>query len=101
MSYTQIDPVISAWVQRNGLTLFTGIEGQPNVVFRNVYVSRDGECCQIWIDQPQDGNVKVHIADVESESDEEVRRDWQVPLAELDDALEGALSFVLDWFGRR
>jgi hypothetical protein len=72
MSYTQIDPVISAWVQKNALTLFTGVAGQPDLEFRSVYISRGAECCQIWIDQPQDGNVKVHVADVETESDEEL-----------------------------
>lgn len=101
MSYTQIDPVISAWMQKNGLTLFTSIEGQPDVEFRSIYVSRGGECYQVWSDQPQDGNVKVHVADVETESNDEVRRGWQVPLAELDGALEGALSFVLDWFRKK
>jgi hypothetical protein len=101
MSYGLIDEVILAWVQRHALTLFTSIEGMKDVTFRSAYTSSDsGECCQIWIDPPEGNDVTLHAAGVEMRTDEEFKRDWCVPVAELDNGLENALSSVKQWMAR-
>lgn len=101
MSYALIDPVISAWVGKHALKLFTRYEGNNEIEFRNVYVSSPrGECCQIWIDEPSDGCVAVHAAEVESVDDEEMRKDWRTPVSDVADTLEEALAFVQSWMER-
>lgn len=100
MSYAQIDSIILTWVQKHELSLFTSQEGHPELEYRNVYVSSNLECCQIWIDKPADGNIELHAAGVETEDDEEMRSDWNVPLVGLDSALENALVYVKNWLDR-
>ena len=101
MSYEQVDSVIAAWGERNGLTLFTGVEGDAHSDVRAVYLSSAvGECCQIWIDAPEAGMVSIHAADVESRFDEEMHQDWCVPVAELGSALDLAIAHVHKWFQR-
>ena len=96
--YSSIDPVINAWVERHGFSLYTLYAGGPES--RNVYVSGNGECCQIWIDPPESGRVALHAADVETRSDEEMRQDWHVPVQDLEQTLEEALAFVQQWMRR-
>jgi len=102
VSYSSVDPVISAWAHRNSLKLPTHDDRGAELKFRNSYTSsHEAECCQIWIDPPQDGLVALHAATVESRDDEEVKQDWCVPVQELDAALEIALSFVRTWMTRQ
>jgi hypothetical protein len=101
MSYAQIDAVIEAWAQRHRLTLYTRYEGQPDSDFRAVYLSsQNGECCQIWVDEPSAGLVAVHMQDIETRDDEEIRKDWSVPILELEGALEDAVAFTRAWLQR-
>lgn len=62
--------------------------------------SPNGECCQIWIDPPQEGLVTVHVAAVEARDDEERTKDWRVPESDLNKGLEQALSSAKAWMGR-
>lgn len=102
MNYSQIDPVISKWVDVHGFTLFTGYENHPGIEFRSVYISsRLGECCQIWVDAPASGKVCVHAGDVETFQDEELKMEWSVPVEELEGALENAVNFIKSWFERK
>jgi hypothetical protein len=101
MTYAQIDPIIDAWVAKHQLSLFTHTEGMVGFDFRAVYLSsKHGECCQIWIDQPESGRVSLHAADDETRQDEEMRQDWCVPISELEAALDSAIAFVQKWFER-
>jgi len=102
MNYSQIDPVISQWVENHGFTLFTHYENQPGIEFRAVYLSSQlGECCQILVDEPVSGKVCVHAGGVETFEDEELKMEWSVPVEELEGALENAVSFVKSWFERK
>jgi hypothetical protein len=98
--YSIIDPIIDAWVVKNGFSLFDRIQGgAPS--FRSIYLSsQKGECFQIWVDAPASGRVSIHAADVETRNDEELRQDWTVSLVELPSALEAAVRHVRNWMER-
>lgn len=96
--YSSIDPAINAWVKRHGFSLYTRYADGPEC--RNVYVSGNGECCQIWIDPPESGQVALHATDVETRNNEEMRQDWHVAVHKLEQALEEALAFVRQWMRR-
>lgn len=101
MSYVDIDPIIDAWVERHDFTLFKRYKSNTEPEFRTVYLSSPlGECCQIWIDEPNSGVIGLHVGDVEAKQDEELRQDWCVSISELDTALENAVAFVQKWFRR-
>jgi hypothetical protein len=101
MSYAQIDAVIEAWAKRHSFTLYTSHEGQPGSDFRAVYLSsQNGECCQIWVDEPSAGLVAVHMGDIETREDEEIRKDWSATIFGLEEALEDAVAFTRAWFQR-
>ena len=94
MSYALIDSTISAWVEKHGFSPF-------NDPGRSIFLSSDeGECCQIWIDAPKANSVQIHAAAVEAKEDEEMRQDWDVPIANLELALENAVVAVRQWFRR-
>ena len=100
MPYLSIDPAIRAWAERHGLTLFTHVEGSTSPI-RCVYLSNPkGECCQLWLDPPQDGRVAIHAAGVETQLDEEMERHWSVPVLDLENALENVLSRIQQWLVR-
>ena len=102
VSYSSVDPIINAWTQRHKLMLFTHHEGYEHQPCRSIYTSSaDGECCQIWIDPPDDGLVELHAIAIEARDDEQMTKDWRVPVVELDHALEQALSFVKMWMARQ
>lgn len=92
--------MIAQWVERHGFALFTNNQGHVGT-FRNVYLGSTGECCQIWIDPPENGAVGVHAADVESRNDEPMRADWTVPVPALASTLELAVGHVRTWFARQ
>jgi hypothetical protein len=101
MSYSSIDPIINAWTQRHGFTLFTRNEAHEDSIYRAIYTSSpDGECCQIWIEPPKNGRVGLHVVAIEARDDEEMMKDWRVPILELGEALEHAVSFVKTWMAR-
>ena len=102
MNYSEIDQVISEWADKHGFSLFTKHENDSDSDFRAVYLSSEqGECCQIWIDEPKEGMVHIHAGDVETRQDEELKKEWCVPVKELAEALENAVNFVNTWFSRK
>ena len=101
MSFALIDSEIIDWVNRHNYTLVTRAKGSPENEFRAVYLSsKRGECCQIWIEPPQNGQVAVNVADVESIQDAELKEKWVVSVSELGKALEDAVTYVQAWFKR-
>ena len=98
--YQEIDSVIAQWAEKHRFSLFTNIQGHDGT-FRNVYLGHADECCQIWIDPPQDGIVDVHAADVESRNDEPMHADWIAHTSTLAGTLELAVAHVRAWFVRQ
>lgn len=96
--FSSIDAVINAWVKCHEFDLYTRYAGGPEC--RNVYVSGNSECCQIWIDPPVLDEVRLHAVNVETRDDEEMHQDWRVPVCNLEQALEEALAFVWQWMKR-
>ena len=100
MSYAEIDHIIRGWSEKHGFTLFERVEGDSLPV-RSVYLSSpQGECFQIWIDQPKSSQVSLHAADVETRNDQKLRQDWSVPVNSLAAALERAVLHVRAWMDR-
>ena len=100
MSYSQIDPIIHEWVKKHNLTLFTNYEGYSNSEYRAIYLSSEHECCQISIDEPESNMVSVHAYDIETNDDEELHKVWHVPITELGETLDNAITFLKQWFVR-
>src|SRR5579864_1694874 len=95
MSYASADPKIRAWAQRHCLTLFTSFAERES---RFAYTSsKAGDCFQIWIDLPADGQISVHAAGVDGQWTNEPGEDWRVPISDLDAALEDAFATVIGW----
>jgi len=98
VAYELVDNVINAWVKRHAFTLFDEFGGLPR---RFVYLSGDeGECCQISIDPPVFGEIALYAFGVETRDDEEMEMRWQVPLTDLERALEDAVTAVKHWWLR-
>lgn len=93
--YASIDPMIRAWAEANALKLFDSFAEQEA---RFCYTSsQKGECCQIWIEPPQNNTVTVHAGTIETLGDREMHQKWTVPPAELNQVLETALRTVRVW----
>ena len=92
MSYTEIDPIISAWVQRHLLTLYT--QYQDSEVRSVDVVDAKGRKFQIWIDPPANGKVAVHAWDYRKR-----KKVWNTTTGDVDDRLEDAFATVADWIG--
>ena len=90
MSYTTIDPIIEAWVNKHSLTLYT--KYQDSEVRSVSMVGASGRKFQVWIDQPLGGSVGVHVWDYKKR-----RQDWKVDADELDEILEMALQTGKGW----
>ncbi len=101
MGYESIDSVIQAWTERHGLTLFDRLQGFPRNSIRTAYLSsNEGDCFQIWIDEPNSTHVAVHAATAETNTSKEFREEWLVPLHALDTALDVVLNQVRDLMTR-
>jgi len=95
MIYTSVDSQIRTWAQRHSLMLFTSFADREA---RFAYTSsKSGECFQIWIDPPLDGQICVHAAGVVGRRVDDPPEDWCVPLLDLDAALEDAFAAVIRW----
>ena len=102
MGYSEVDPIIKAWTERNGFALYDRYEGFPDVPLRLVYLwSPEGECFRIGIEEPKSGQVSLGAADVETRNDEQLRKDWSVPVKNLEAALEHAVEHVRKWMDRQ
>jgi hypothetical protein len=65
MNYASVDPQIRAWAKSHSLMLFTSFAGQEA---RFAYTSsKGGDCFQIWIEPPTDGQISVHAAGVDGQ----------------------------------
>jgi len=90
MSYGEIDSIISAWVKRHRLTLYTWYQ---NSEIRSVdLVDARGRKFQIWIDRPVSGKVVVHAWNYRKTG-----RDWNTTIDVLGERLEKVFVVVSDW----
>jgi hypothetical protein len=81
MSYQEIDPVISVWARKYNLTIYRQYQGEE---VRSVdLVSPNGKKYQVWIDLPNGKEVDIHAWNYKRQ-----RRDWNVPIVQLAQALE-------------
>lgn len=98
MNLDAIDVVFFAWAARHGLRALRLPGGQQT---RFCYVSAGvDESFQISIEPPEAGIVSVNAWDVETHDDAEFHRAWQVPLSDLEPALDGALEQIATWAAR-
>lgn len=93
--YASIDPAIQRWAKQHKLSIGTEWAGGES---RFVYVSSvAGECFQIWVEDPTEGQVKLHAACIEGRMESEPQTSWLLTEADLDGALENALQTVFGW----
>jgi hypothetical protein len=94
-NYASIDPEIQRWAKRHLLAVGTSSAGRES---RFVYVSSiAGECFQIWVESPTEGQVALHAACIEGRKDSEPPTNWLVAATELEKSLENAFETVLQW----
>ncbi len=95
MSYESIDPVIQAWTNRHGLTLFDSAQDFPRSTVRVACISSNkGKCFLIWVTKPSLTHVTVHAENDESDTSKLFCEEWLVPSHALDNALEAVLGQV-------
>jgi hypothetical protein len=95
MSYASVDGEIRAWADRHSLKLHTTWAGRE---IRSAYVSsKAGECFQIWVDPPVNGQFVVHAACVEGRREDEAPRDWHAAATGLQATLDTVFQAVLGW----
>ena len=93
--YAPIDPIVEKWVEENSLKLFRAFAERAA---RFVYItSSRGECFQISIQPPQDGEAKVDAWTIETLDDREMHEEWVMPVTALYEALQNALITVRRW----
>jgi|CXWL01.1.fsa_nt_gi hypothetical protein len=92
MTYASVDPIISAWGADNNLVVFDSFADEPaRFCYRS---SEAGECFQIAVEAPKDGEVAVHVWSVETNDDVEVHKEWRVSAEDLRGALDDALRAI-------
>lgn len=81
MSYASVDPQIRAWVDRHSLTLFKSFADRET---RFAYASsKAGECFQIWIDPPEEGQVCIHATGIEGRKGNDAPEDSCIPISDF------------------
>ena len=89
-NYSTIDLAISAWVEKNNLSLFT--QYQDSEVRSVEIIGDNGRKFQVWIDCPQGNMVAVHVWDYKK-----MRQDWEVNMSELSCFLDNAINTARSW----
>ena len=90
-NYSSIDPPIRAWAKKHSLFL------QTTWPHRTVHVSsKAGECFQISIDPPENGQTCVYARCIEGRNDTDDPETWPTSTSDLDAALEKAFQRVIE-----
>jgi hypothetical protein len=93
--YAEIDPQITRWVEKNSFKLFDRWADRD---IRSVYVSSEaGECFNISIGAPLNGEVSLLVWYVEGPKDPGPEQEWKVKTADIENALDEAFQTVLGW----
>lgn len=96
-AFESIDPILLRWADTHAVTLFTSHQGGE---VRSFVVDPDGRNrVQIWVDAPLEGRGTIHICQYPNGIGR-FRRGarFDVPISELVDTLDLALSIGQDWF---
>lgn len=97
MSYDNIDPVLNAWAERHRILILAADRENRR---RHFYKSSEAaETFQVVIEPERDGFVRIDAHLIETWSGES-HCWWEVPIAELEFALDRALNCIIDWFQR-
>ncbi len=90
MSYATIDPIINIWISNNKLFL---LKTYQDCEVRSVeLVDMKGERYQIWVEEPQGGNIKICAWDFKKR-----RIEFIANKSSLLKKLNMALSAVKSW----
>ena len=93
--YSEIDPILGRWAARNDLRWIRDDRGWD--VRTLFWPLAHPETVQLWLDEPTDGEVAVHVCQNTTRGGQH-RRDWRTSTANLegtlDEALEASLSLV-------
>lgn len=100
-SYSDVDPVITKWVEATGSTLFT-VWADARARFFYIPGDPPFECFQISVELPQEGQIAVHASAVDTNDDTEgdLEAFWEGQVAELDGLLARAIATADTWKGR-
>lgn len=96
--YADVDEIIDRWVKTVGSVLCTGTADSPRRYF-HMPGDPPFECFQISIRLPEDGQVSVTAAaiDTNDDTDDELVRTLEGPVSGLDDMLREAIGTIEAW----
>jgi hypothetical protein len=90
MSYATIDPIINIWILQNKLVL---LKSYQDCEVRSVeLVDKKGERYQIWVEEPQENNIRICAWDFKKRKIE-----FTAEKSDLLQKLNKALSTVRKW----
>ena len=97
-SYAEVDPIIIGWVEDVGSFLFTEWADAPARFF-HLPGHPPFECFQVSVRLPKNGRIKVvaRAIDTNDDTDDEMDRIWEGPVAGLDDMLREAIGTIEAW----
>lgn len=90
MSYATIDFIINIWISQNNLFLFKSYQ---DCDVRSVeLVDKKGKRYQIWVEEPENNNIKIYAWDFKKRKIEFI-----ASKSDLLQKLDKALSTVKNW----
>jgi hypothetical protein len=91
-NYAEIDPILESWASRRGVEWIRDDRGWD---IRSLYWPlAHPESVQLWLDEPANGGVAIHVCQNTTRGGQH-RRDWQVPVGDLESALDDSLDAAL------
>jgi hypothetical protein len=88
--FSPLDEILDRWAQKHALKIQRLF--RDDKVRTTTVVSQIGEIFQIWLSPQENGQVRLHAWNYG-----QTRRDWEVPISQLADALDDALRVVKTW----
>ena len=100
-AYNEVDDVIAAWVKSCCSTLFTEWAGKPARYF-HMPGAAPFECFQISVSPPAEGIIGVvaRAIDTNDDTEMELEKTWDGPVAELNTMLASATETIQQWATR-
>jgi len=90
--YSVIDPILDGWATRKGVEWVRDDRGWD---VRSLYWPlAHPESLQLWLDEPANGQVTVHVCQNTTRGGQH-SRDWLTPIGDLDDVLDESLDAAL------
>jgi len=95
-AYASIDGAIDAWVEANGLMLFTEWADRP-ARFVHVPGKPPFECFQISIEPPTAARVAVYARSIDTNDGAELEHSWEGSPSTLAGMLDSAIAMTTHW----